>query len=57
MTLEEQLLAEPTTSYWLRATIVATSIRDPLDALFDAQTLVRVLENRLDEVNNASSWT
>jgi hypothetical protein len=41
-------LTDPSTSYWLRAQIVATAQRDPVDALRDAERLVEVLRLRCD---------
>lgn len=44
--LEQDLLADPACSYWLRERLRDTRQRDPVDALRDAQLLVDVLEQR-----------
>ncbi len=43
------ILNSPATSYWLRNTIESAMVRDPVDALRDAETLLAVLEERLRE--------
>ena len=43
------ILNSPATSYWLRKTIESAMVRDPVDALRDAETLLAVLEERLRE--------
>lgn len=50
MTLEETIEKNPATHYWLRDRIRDTRQLDPVDALYDAQTLVRVLRARLDGI-------
>lgn len=49
--LEAQVvLADPTTSYWLKSAIEAALTRDPVDALNDALVLAAVLDGRLRDV-------
>lgn len=40
----EEVLADPCTSYWLKAAISSLSQRDPVDALNDALVLAALLE-------------
>jgi hypothetical protein len=44
--IEQQLLADPATSHWLRDALEATRDRDPLDALNDGSALHAVLAER-----------
>lgn len=39
----EQLLADPSISYWFKSALRSALTRDPVDALLDAELLVRVL--------------
>ena len=49
--LEAQVvLADPSTSYWLKSAIEAAMGRDPVDALNDALVLAAVLDGRLRDV-------
>jgi len=41
------ILADPSTSSWLKAAIVALEARDPLDAEADARLLLEVAGERL----------
>jgi len=43
----EEVLADPGTSYWLKAAIFSLSQRDPVDALNDALVLAALLEARM----------
>lgn len=43
-----ELLADPCTSYWLKAALKAARERDLVDALNDAELLVRVLDAELE---------
>jgi TPP-dependent pyruvate/acetoin dehydrogenase alpha subunit len=43
----EEVLADPTTSYWLKTAIKTLVDRDPVDALNDALVLAALLEERL----------
>ncbi len=46
--LEAQVvLADPSTSFWLKSAIEAALTRDPVDALNDALVLAAVLDGRL----------
>jgi hypothetical protein len=42
----EDLLKDPSTSFWLRSALVAALSRDPVDAANDAEILARVLDRR-----------
>jgi hypothetical protein len=46
-TLHDTILADFSTSYWLRDAIIALDNRDPVDALNDSLALVKVCEERL----------
>lgn len=49
--LEAQVvLADPSTSYWLKSAIEAAMARDPVDALNDALVLAAVLDGHLRDV-------
>jgi hypothetical protein len=49
--LEAQVvLADPSTSHWLKSAIEAALTRDPVDALNDALVLAAVLDGRLRDV-------
>ena len=49
--LEAQVvLADPSTSFWLKSAIEAALTRDPVDALHDALVLAAVLDGRLRDV-------
>ena len=49
--LEAQVvLADPSTSFWLKSAIEAALTRDPVDALIDALVLAAVLDGRLRDV-------
>lgn len=41
------VLADPSTSYWLKSAIEAALARDPVDALNDALVLAEVLDGHL----------
>jgi len=45
-TLEDRILTDRDSSFWLLDQLRNTANRDVLDALYDAQTLVKVLEER-----------
>lgn len=45
-----QLLADPSTSHWLRDALTSALLRDPADAALDASILHRVLAARLDQI-------
>lgn len=42
----DQVLSDPSTSYWLRDALRAAMVRDPVDAANDAQVLARLLDAR-----------
>lgn len=43
-------LADPATTYWLRDALKSALLRDPVDALRDAEKLATLLQDRLDSV-------
>lgn len=45
-----EVLADPSTTYWLRDALKTSLTRDPVDALRDAEALVGILADRLDAV-------
>jgi hypothetical protein len=45
-----EVLADPSTSYWLRDALKSAFQRDPVDALADAELLTALLSQRLVEV-------
>ena len=47
MILEQELLIDPCSSRWLRQQIEGLRLRDPVDALRDAEVLVALLRFRL----------
>ena len=44
---EQELLNDPSISYWLKGQIQSSKSRDCLDALLDAEILVEVLKERV----------
>ena len=42
----EQVLSDPSTSYWLRDALRAAMVRDPVDAANDSLVLARLLDER-----------
>lgn len=44
------VLADPSTSFWLKASLVAALSRDPVDASIDAEILARLLSERCQEI-------
>ena len=44
------VLADPSTSFWLKSAIEAALTRDPVDALNDALVLAAVLDGHLRDV-------
>ena len=42
----DQVLSEPSTSYWLRDALRSALVRDPVDAANDAVVLARLLDER-----------
>jgi hypothetical protein len=41
-------LANPATTYWLRDALKSALLRDPVDALHDAEELAALLQDRLE---------
>jgi hypothetical protein len=48
--LEDRILADDSASFWLKDAIIALEQRDPVDALSDAETLVKILRERLNKI-------
>lgn len=44
---EEQLLKDPSTSFWLKEQIVALNNRDPIDSLHDAEVLLELQKQKV----------
>jgi hypothetical protein len=42
----EDLLRDPSTSFWLRNALTSALLRDPVDAANDAEILARVLDRQ-----------
>jgi hypothetical protein len=42
----EELLRDPSTSFWLRNALTSALLRDPVDAANDAEILARVLDHQ-----------
>lgn len=51
----DEVLADPTASFWLRNALLAALSRDPVDAANDAEVLARLLDRRCRETLEASS--
>ena len=50
MTLCEEILADFAASYWLKDALKSALKRDPVDALADAEVLVRALKSNLNVI-------
>lgn len=44
------IIADPAATYWLRDAMAALEKRDPVDALKDAETLLRLAQLRVTEI-------
>jgi hypothetical protein len=51
----DELLREPSTSFWLRNALTSALLRDPVDAANDADILARVLDQRCRLILNQES--
>lgn len=51
----EEILADPSASFWLRNALLAALSRDPVDAANDAEVLARLLDRRCREIVETSS--
>jgi len=51
----DQVLTDPSASFWLRNALLAALSRDPVDAANDAEVLARLLDRRCREILEASS--
>jgi hypothetical protein len=49
--LAARIANDPSASYWLKAAVIASNQRDPVDALNDAEALVQVCKQRLAEAS------
>jgi hypothetical protein len=48
----EQVLSDPSASFWLKAALGSALDRDPVDAANDAEVLFRLLDERCREILN-----
>ena len=46
----DQILSDPACSIWLKESLQQSLLRDPVDALNDAEVLAAVLKARLDSL-------
>ncbi len=51
----DQVLADPSASFWLRNALLAALSRDPVDAANDAEVLTRLLDRRCREILEENS--
>ena len=51
----EEVLADPCSSWQLRAAITAALQRDPVDATNDAEVLLAILSDRLEKIQPTTS--
>jgi hypothetical protein len=51
----EEILADPSASFWLRNALLAALSRDPVDGANDAEVLARLLDRRCREILEARS--
>lgn len=51
----EEILADPSASFWLRNALLAALSRDPVDAANDAEVLARLLDRRCREILETNS--
>ena len=51
----QQILDDPSTSYWLRDALTTSLNRDPVDALNDVDILLEACEKRLADIQNLHS--
>jgi len=49
----EEVLRDPSASFWLKAALRSALSRDPVDAANDAEVLARVLEHRCRDTMGA----
>jgi hypothetical protein len=52
LNLIRDLKDSPYTSYWLSNAIQSAELRDPVDVLRDAKTLIKIFAMRIDEMQN-----
>jgi hypothetical protein len=46
----EELLKDPSSSFWLRNALTSALLRDPVDAANDAEILARVLDHQCRQI-------
>lgn len=46
----EAVMASPTTSFWLQRSLQTALMRDPVDAVNDAEVLFQLLNQRLEDI-------
>jgi hypothetical protein len=51
----EELLSDPSTSFWLRNALTSALLRDPVDAANDAEILARLLDEQCRLILNQGS--
>ena len=51
----EELLSDPSTSFWLRNALTLALLRDPVDAANDAEILARLLDEQCRLILNQGS--
>jgi hypothetical protein len=52
LNLIRDLKDSPYTSYWLSNSIESAELRDPVDVLRDAESIVHIFRMRLEEIRN-----
>jgi hypothetical protein len=50
----DEVLADPSASFWLKATLRSALCRDPVDAAHDSEILAQLLGQRCDAILSAS---
>jgi hypothetical protein len=51
----EELLSDPSTSFWVRNALTSALLRDPVDAANDAEILARLLDEQCRLILNQGS--
>lgn len=49
----EKILKDPAASHWLKQALSSALLRDPVDAINDAEVLARVLDERCRSILNS----
>ena len=50
----DEVLGDPTASFWLKTALCSALGRDPVDAAHDSEILARLLEERCDKILSGS---